>query len=171
LSFDLFILGYPRQATSRGEEALAWSRQLNHPHSLAYALSIATLLNLIRRADDQAEVALEEVFSVATEQKLTVWLPSAHVMRGCVLAARGKATEGLALARKGIAEKNAQGSVLTQPFFLALLSWCCEQANQADEAFELLGEALEIANRTGERWFEAELHRRQGDWLLVHRTA
>jgi predicted ATPase len=171
LSFDLFILGYPRQATSRGEEALAWSRHLNHPHSLAYALSIATLLNLIRRADDQAEVALEEVFSVATEQKLTVWLPSAHVMRGCVLAARGKATEGLALARKGIAEKNAQGSVLNQPFFLALLSWCCEQANQADEAFELLGEALEIANRTGERWFEAELHRRRGDWLLVHRTA
>jgi predicted ATPase len=73
--------------------------------------------------------------------------------------------------RKGIAEKKAQGSVLNQPFFLALLSWCCERANQADEAFDLLGEAVEIANRTGERWFEPELHRRQGDWLLVHRSA
>jgi hypothetical protein len=60
LSFDLFILGYPHQATSRGEDAL----------------SIATMFHLIRRADRQAEAALEEVFSLAIEQNLSVWLPS-----------------------------------------------------------------------------------------------
>jgi predicted ATPase len=32
----------------------------------------------------------------------------------------------------------------------------------------LLAEAFAIAERTGERWFEAELYRLRGDWLLVH---
>jgi len=26
-----------------------------------------------------------------------------------------------------------------------------------------------MADRTGERWFEAELHRLQGEWLVAHR--
>jgi class 3 adenylate cyclase/predicted ATPase len=171
LSFDLFILGYPEQAAARSEEALAWSRDLNHPHSLAYALSFTTMLHINRRAHQQAETTIGEVFSLAEQQHLSVWFASAHVLRGYLLAVRGEPTKGLALARKGIAEKNAQGSVLNQPFFLALLARCCELANQADEAFDLLGEALEIADRTGERWYEAELHRHRGDWLLVHRDA
>ena len=34
-------------------------------------------------------------------------------------------------------------------------------------ASSLLSKALEIANRTGERWFESELHRLRGEWLVA----
>jgi predicted ATPase len=35
---------------------------------------------------------------------------------------------------------------------------------------ELLVRALEIADRTGGRMIEAELHRLRGEWLIAHRT-
>ena len=49
---------------------------------------------------------------------------------------------------------------------VALLAGACEIAGQAEEALTLLDEALEIVERTGERWFAAELNRRKGELLL-----
>jgi predicted ATPase len=122
---------------------------------------------LLRRENEKAEAMTEEVLALVATQNLPVWLPSANVMRGHLRVARGD-TEALAFARQGIAAKNAQGSVLNQPFFLSLLAASCERAGKADEALALLAEAFAIAERTGERWFEAELYRLRGDWLLVH---
>jgi class 3 adenylate cyclase/predicted ATPase len=167
LSFDLFILGRTDEALSRWEEAIAWSRQLNHPHTLAYVLSLGAMVHLLRRENEKAEAMTDEVFALAAAQNLPVWLPSANVMRGYLRVARGD-TEALAFVRQGIAAKNAQGSALNQPFFLSLLAESCERAGKAEEALLLLAEAFAIVERTGERWFEAELYRLRGDWLLVH---
>jgi predicted ATPase len=167
LSVDLFILGNINEALSRGEEAIAWSRQLNHPHTLCYALSFVGLAHVIRRENEKAEVMTEEVLALAAAQNLQVWLPSANVFRGYLRVMRGD-TEALAYAQQGIAAKNAQGSVLNQPFFLSLLAASCEHCGRAEEALNLLAEAFAIAERTGERWFQAELYRLRGDWLLVH---
>jgi class 3 adenylate cyclase/predicted ATPase len=167
LSVDLFILGHTDEALSRGEEAIAWSRQLNHPHTLGYVLSFSAFVHMFRRENEKAEAMTEEVLALAAVQNLPVWLPSANVFRGYLRVARGD-TEALAFARQGIAAKKAQGSVLNQPFFLSLLAASCERAGKAEEALSLLAEAFAIAERTGERWFEAELYRLRGDWLLVH---
>ena len=169
LSADLFILGHTDEALSRGEEAIAWSRKLNHPHTLGYALSFGALVRLLRRENEKAEAMTEEVLALVATQNLPVWLPSANVMRGHLRVARGD-TEALAFARQGIAAKNAQGSVLNQPLFLSLLAASCEGAGKPEEALSLLAEAFAIAERTGERWFEAELYRLRGDWLLVTAT-
>jgi predicted ATPase len=52
------------------------------------------------------------------------------------------------------------------PFYIALLARACEIAGQIEEASTLLDEALQIVERTGERWFAAELNRHKGQLLL-----
>jgi predicted ATPase len=42
----------------------------------------------------------------------------------------------------------------------------CEIAGEFEEAAFLLDDALQIVERTGERWFEAELNRHKGQLLL-----
>jgi predicted ATPase len=49
---------------------------------------------------------------------------------------------------------------------IALLARACEIAGQIEEAVDLLDDALQIAERTGERWLDAELHRHKGRLLL-----
>jgi predicted ATPase len=52
------------------------------------------------------------------------------------------------------------------PYYIALLARACEIAGQIEEAVTLLDDALQIVERTGERWFAAELNRHKGQLLL-----
>jgi predicted ATPase len=52
------------------------------------------------------------------------------------------------------------------PYHIALLARAYEIAGQFEEGLTLLDEALEIVERTGERWLAAELNRHQGQLLL-----
>jgi len=52
------------------------------------------------------------------------------------------------------------------PHHIALLARACAIVGQIEEAVTLMDDALQIAERTGERWFEAELYRHKGQLLL-----
>jgi predicted ATPase len=52
------------------------------------------------------------------------------------------------------------------PHFITLLAAACEIAGQIEEALTLLDDALQIVERTGERWSAAELNRHKGQLLL-----
>jgi predicted ATPase len=85
--------------------------------------------------------------------------------RGCVKSEDGDVVEGLALLRSVSAAYRATGAELWTPHFTAGLARACEIAGQIEEAVVLLDDALQIVVRTGERWLEAELHRRKGQLL------
>jgi predicted ATPase len=168
LSMICCIQGQPEQAASFSEQALAVSRNLRNPFNRVFSLNYAAVSKLLRRLG-QAEEPLDEQLSLAREHGFPVWLATANIMRGYVLADRGEMAEGLALARKGWADWTATGSRYHGTYYLGLLAQTCERAGQIDEAFDLVDTALETAERIGERWFEAELRRVQGVWLAVHR--
>jgi predicted ATPase len=50
--------------------------------------------------------------------------------------------------------------------YAALLAKASETAGQIQEAVTLLDDALQIVERTGERWFAAELNRLKGQLML-----
>ena len=52
------------------------------------------------------------------------------------------------------------------PHYVALLAKACEITGQIEEALTLLDKASQIIERTGERWFEAELCRHKGELSL-----
>jgi predicted ATPase len=55
-----------------------------------------------------------------------------------------------------------------RPSYLAFLAEASGKLGQAGEGLALSGEALAAVHKTGERFYEAELHRIQGELLLVH---
>jgi predicted ATPase len=171
LAYNLFALGHQDQALSRGEQAVLWGRTLRHSHSLLYALAHAAGLLIAIEKMQPAFDALEEATSIATQQGFPFWLAYCTILRGYVLATRGDATKGLALARKGHEDMKATGAWASEAFRLSLLAKCSEHAELPDEAFDLLTKALDIAERTNERFFEAGLHHRRGEWFLAYRRS
>jgi predicted ATPase len=165
----LFILGYPDRALSRSSQALSWARELNHPHALVHALSCISIYNMLRRAFIEAKETLDEEIALAMEHRISFWMPFANLMLGRVLAVRGELTRGLALSRNSLADMTAAHQGLFRPFSLALIAQSCACAGRIDEALDLLADALETVERTGERQSEAELHRLKGEWLLAYR--
>ena len=79
----------------------------------------------------------------------------------------GDVTEGISLLRSGLTTYRATGAEARVPYYVALLARACEIAGQIEEAVTLLDDALQIVDRTGERWLAAELNRHKGQLLLL----
>jgi predicted ATPase len=165
---DLFILGYPNQAVAQVDETLSWSQELRHPHARAIALILATMLNIMQGADERAEPLLEEAIRITTEQKFPLWLAIANGLRGDLLARHGR-QEGIALARQALAQQRATGSTVFQTCYLSFFAQSCAAVGEAGEALQALTCGLAMVDRTGERWFEAELYRQKGEWIIACR--
>ena len=56
---------------------------------------------------------------------------------------------------------------MNQPYLLALLAEASGKAGQAEAGLSVLAEALAIADKNGERFWAAEIHRLKGDLLLA----
>jgi len=68
--------------------------------------------------------------------------------------------------RQGIAAYQGTGAEIGRPRSMALLAQALDQLNRTAEGITVLEEALEIANRTGELYYQAELYRLKGELLL-----
>jgi predicted ATPase len=90
----------------------------------------------------------------------------AAVMHGSALAETGQAQEGLAQIPQGIADTRATGQELEVPHLLGLLAEAHGRANQPEQGLDALTEALTLVERTGERFWEAELRRVYGELSL-----
>jgi predicted ATPase len=166
LALVLFCLGFPDQAMAQGNAAVAGARRLVHPPSLALSLGIGTFPLALVGDNAALEERVDELVSVAAEHGFSVYSAAGTILRGWVKVKNGEVTEGLALLRSGSTAYRAIGQEAWMPFFIALQTAACEMAGQIEEALTLLEEALQIAGRTGERWFAAELHRHKGRLLL-----
>ena len=169
LSLTLLVLGHVGQALLLSRQAVAQSRALRPPQILVRELTYASLFDLLRRAEGEALALAEEAISLAADRGYPFWLEVASIIRGFALAVRGKLTEGLTLAREAAAKRERTGSIGGQTYFLGLLAQLHERTNRPDEAWETLSTASNLVEATGERWFEPELHRMRGEWLLTHR--
>jgi predicted ATPase len=89
-----------------------------------------------------------------------------NIFRGYFEAKNGEVRKGIALLRNGSVAYRATGAEVWMPFHIALLARACEIAGQIDEAATQLDNASQIAERTGVRWYAAELNRHKGDLLL-----
>jgi predicted ATPase len=81
----------------------------------------------------------------------------------------GDVTAGISPASSGSTAYRASGAEAWTPYCPAPLARACEIAGQIEESLTLLDDALQIVERTGERWFEAELCRHKGQPLLRQR--
>jgi class 3 adenylate cyclase/predicted ATPase len=164
LGIVLFCAGYPDQAMALSSAALADTRRQAHPPSLAGCL--ATCIRLSLTAGDNAALGewLDELVMITTEQGFPHWRAMITICRGWVAVKSGDVAEGISLVRSGSAASRTYSA--WRPHNIALLATVCEIAEQIDEALNLMDEALQIVENTGERWFEAELYRHKGKLLL-----
>ena len=108
----------------------------------------------------------DQLVAVATEQGFPYWRAMGTIYRGWVKVKNGDVAEGISLLRSGSSAYRATGAEAWMPHHIALLARACEIAGQIEEAVTLLDDALQIVERTGERWLAAELNRHKGQLLL-----
>jgi predicted ATPase len=103
---------------------------------------------------------------LAEEQSFPIWSAGGLIAQGWVLAEGAQKGLGLQRMHQGLEAWRATGAQFLVPYFLGLLAEAYGKVGQIEEGLSLLSQALAHAENSGERWFEAELHRLRGTLLL-----
>ncbi|RZN09001.1 adenylate cyclase, partial [Bradyrhizobium genosp. SA-3] len=166
LSWGLFALGYPEQAQARSEEALRDATELSHRNTLGYALLYACILSQLRQNHDEARDRANALIALAAEQDSPHFLGAGIIIRGWTLAEAGDFAAGIARIREGLTMWQDTGAGFLVPYFRSLLAEVHGRSGAVNEGLDLITEAIDRVEKTGERWFEAELHRIRGELML-----
>ncbi len=168
IAWTLLLLGQADQALAQSRRALAWARELSQPYTLAFALHVNCVFHQLRGDGAILDDRAEELVALATEQGFPHFVGSGTCFRGwAMLAVGGSIEEAISRMRWGLATKRATGAELKVPYYLGLLAEAHRRANRIADGMRLLNEALELVERTDERWYEAELYRLMAEALIT----
>ncbi len=162
--FSHYFLGFPEQAQRVCERMLAQARALDHPHTLAQAISFALLLYRWLNMPVQAQALSAEVIAISRQHGFSLWLATGEINHGWALVMQGQ-PEGIAEIKAGDAGMKAavpEMSVLT----LAPLAEAYIHLKQFDAALGAIAQAQADEARNGGVFFAAELYRLKGEALL-----
>jgi predicted ATPase len=166
VAFVLWSLGYPDQALKRLRDSLTAAQEISHPYNLAVTLANAAMLHHFRREGQATQEWAEALLALSSEQGFPLPLATGTIWQGWALVEQGKREEEIEQMCQGLSAYRATGEELWRPYYLALLAEVHGKRGQPKEGLGALTEALAAVNKTGERFYEAELYRLKGELTL-----
>jgi predicted ATPase/class 3 adenylate cyclase len=164
----LWMLGFPDQARERATRAVTVATEQEHPFTLAYALFHTGVLHIWRREPELLRDRAVGVLDIADEHDLQIWRALGSCLLGAAKTGLGRAEEGLAEIRSGIA---LYQGLRTPPVFWPLLLFvhagACGRSGRPAQGLRLLEEAIEIADQGAGQTLLPEFYSLKGDLLLL----
>jgi DNA-binding winged helix-turn-helix (wHTH) protein/tetratricopeptide (TPR) repeat protein len=161
------IMGRADESARIGQEAVTLARSLEHPFSLGLALTFRAASAQALGDLDSATENVEEATTIAREQGFRLMLGWCLAVSGWVAVQRGDADLGGARIDEAIATTRATGSDQFVSYFMASRAEAYLAASQPGEALRAARDGLAAVAKTGERFYEAELHRLEGEALAA----
>jgi predicted ATPase len=162
-AWALWHRGHPDRSARAADHALAYSRQLGHAHTLSHAFCLAGKAAAFARDVAIVGARSNNCVALASEHGFAHWAAYGQILQGWADTQQGEAATGIALIREGLAAAEAAGSRLSKPFHLALLAEALALAGKIEEGLATLDEALADAAVSGEKGYNAEIHRLRGE--------
>ena len=165
LALTLTTLGYLDSGLRAGETGLSHSQSLGGSHTINFSLCYLAAVHHFRRDPRGALRRATESLELAREQGFATWIGVSQMIRGEALVSNGEREEGLEEIAAGMKAHSAMEAVTYQPFGISLFVQGLIAEGRLDEALAALAQALAISERTGERFYLAELWRLKGEAL------
>jgi len=161
-AWNLWMLGSPDRALAHAREAVALARRIGHPYSLANALFSETIVHWFRRDVSGQRERAAEAMVLSEAHGFSFWLGLAKTCHAAARVAAGE-PEAVADLLPGLAQSGGTGSRAGAPGLFVILGEAYVRAEQLAEARGAVEGGLALAARTGQPFYDAELHRLQGE--------
>src|SRR5262249_30216324 len=134
-----------------------------HPyHSRGLALHILGMIAITARQASEAEEFGNEAVALGNKHGIATILGCGLILQGWARARGGQNGATVERIREGLA---IAGLRSYRPIFLGLLAEALAVTGKIEEGLAVLAEALAIAEASGAKGNDAELHRLRGDLL------
>ena len=162
-ALTMACLGYPEQAGHAVRAIHRPGAQVSYV--LAQALAVLGRALIVLRDDASLRRWATAHITLCEERGYRLCAASRCAL-GWLEAREGRARQGLQTLQAAITRQRDLGISLHLPLFLGLEADALACDERWSEALSTVRIALELSGRTGETWFDSELHRRGGELLL-----
>ena len=143
-------------------------QDLDQPFNQTLVSAYLALLPQLRADEAVAREHAEQALELASKYQAPYYRAWADIFVSYALALEHPDEERIGRLRGSIADFKASGARLRLPYYLSLLALGYGKAGRAEEGLACIDEALSEARAHNERWWDAELHRMRGEFLLLH---
>ena len=167
LPLTLWLLGYPDQAVTKMDQLLCIVEDSLVPFDIAIAQFFASLLYLPMREVRRTVSAATRLFALHTQYGVRFAELIGTVAQGWLEAETGDIQGGLTQMRAGIDGFKPVNQTMYQTHWLGLLAETQLKAGQWAAARATLDEAFAMSESSGQRSWDADLHRLHGEFLML----
>jgi class 3 adenylate cyclase len=168
--WNLWFLGYPDRALERMNSATATDNRTSK--SLIGDLhGFAAYICELRRETRQMRSRAEARLAIATASGLFTGRALSEIYLGWADALDGDLEGGIARMRTHMSQLKAGGSEYITDRGLSFIATALGRAGRYEEGLAAIEEAFLFTDRTGQQYYQAELHRLKGELLLGHDAA
>ena len=165
LAWVQWILGFPQQAAETSENSLNFVRNESAPNSLAFSLIYAAELRRFLRRPDRTGALSAEALEIATQSGFSLLEAQAKFEHGWSLIHGPQVATGLTEMNRAMEALEATDAIASA-WRAGPLADAWAKSGNPERGLVLLREALVKIEKTGERFYEAELRRQVGELTL-----
>ena len=162
-----WLFGDQNKALQAGEQALSLARSLNHPLTLAFALTFVGWHRMYCRDYPSAAAIANEIVQLCSDQNILIFLAHGRMMLAWSECDKDNMETGLPEVLAALDLFRLTGARHFLPYWEAHYAELHARVGDTENAEEVLEQAFEKMNQSDERWSEAELHRYRG--MLLER--
>ena len=171
LAIALWPLGQVNRAREIADATAARIAKLSHLATSTYGLMHCAMFEIIGRKVDRAAPLARALSSVAHEHGIALWVAFGAFLEAWVELRSGVPDIGLTNLRRAAALLQRDNVGAFQPLVRTALAEAEARNGETAAAFATLDHALEDFESSGQRWFDAELHRMRGKILFEQNPA
>ncbi len=171
LAMALWPLGQVDRAREIADATAARIAKLSHLATSTYGLMHCAMFEIVGRKVDRAAPLAKALSSVAHEHGIALWVAFGAFLEAWAESRSGAPEIGLTNLRRAAALLQQDDVGAFQPLVRTALAEAEARNGERAAALATLDRALEDFERSGQRWFDAELHRTRGEILLEQNPA
>jgi len=165
----LWILGFSSQARQASLEAFKLAGQIKHPLSSCYAFGRSNFLFAVSKDINALADQAPRLFRIAQRYGFKNFELASVFFENWAKIMKGKSS-GMMIGKmqRMLDAYKATGTILNRSAFLTLFAEACGKTCQFERGLDALIESIELAEKTGELWYQAEAYRVKGELLAQH---
>ena len=171
LAIALWPLGQLERAREMADATAARIAKLSHLATSTYGLMHCAMFEIIGGNVDRAAPLAKALSGVAHEHGIALWIAFGAFLEAWVELRSGAPEIGLSKIRRAAALLQRDNIGAFQPLVRTALAEAEARNGDVAAALATLHHSLEDFERSGQRWFDAELHRMRGENLFEHNFA
>lgn len=164
--WNAWFMGYPDRALEQIKIAMAIA-QLGTKTILTDIYGFASYIHELRHEPEQMRANAQARLALSTESGFFTGRALSEIYLGWADAIAGDLDGGIARMKRPMLELKAVGSEYINDRYFSFMCTALARAKRFDEALGAIGESFQFIERTGQRYYEAELNRLRGELLLA----